>query len=119
MVRPPPLTPSHRLDGAPGPGDPGVSEASTIARELAELGSRLADLSRRVEKLEGAEVDSGPSAGASLLSAREVVERTGLSRGTVYRLGRQGELGAVRVGERGVRFSAGGLDAWLRRGGSR
>ena len=110
MVRPPPLTPSHRLAG--------VSEARAIARELAELGSRLSDLSRRVEELEGAEVDSSPSDGASLLSAREVGERTGLSRGTVYRLGRQGELGAVRVGERGVRFSAAGLDAWLRNGGS-
>ena len=93
-----------------------MSEARAIARELAELGSRLADLSRRVEELEGAEVDSSPSDGASLLSAREVGERTGLSRGTVYRLGRQGELGAVRVGERGVRFSSAGLAAWLRNG---
>ncbi len=95
-----------------------MSEAHAIARELAELGSRLADLSRRVEELEGAEDDSSPSGGTSLLSAREVGERTGLSRGTVYRLGRQGELGAVRVGERGVRFSAAELDAWLRNGGS-
>ena len=95
-----------------------MSEAHAIARELAELGFRLADLSRRVEELECAETDSGPIDGASLMSATEVVERTGLSRGTVYRLGRQGELGAVRVGERGVRFSAAGLEAWLRNGGS-
>ncbi len=51
-----------------------MSEARTIARELAELGSRLADLSRRVEELEGAEADSGPSDGTSLLSARQVSE---------------------------------------------
>ncbi len=95
-----------------------MSDAHAIAHELAELGSRLADLSRLVEELEDAQVDPGPSDGARLLSAREVVERTGLSRGTVYRLGRQGELGAVRVGERGVRFRAAGLDAWLRNGGS-
>ena len=104
--------------GAADPRDFSVSEAHAIARELAELGSRLADLSRRVEELQSAEADSGPTDGASLLSATEVVERTGLSRGAVYRLGRQGELGMVRVGERGVRFSAAGLDTWLRNGGS-
>ena len=49
-----------------------MSEAHVIARELLELGSRLADLSRRVEELEGAEADSGPSDGASLLSTTEV-----------------------------------------------
>ena len=54
-----------------------------------------------------------------LLTAAEVMQRTGLRRGAVYRLGKQGQLGAVRLGERGVRFSERGLDAWLRDGGAR
>ena len=95
-----------------------MNEARAIARELAELGARLADLTQRVENITGSGGEPAPSTGTALLSAREVAERTGLSRGAVYRLGRQGELGAVRVGERGVRFSAAGLDAWMRDGGS-
>ena len=50
-----------------------MSEAHVIARELAELGSRLADLSRRLEQLEGVEADSGPTDGAGVLSATEVI----------------------------------------------
>ena len=49
-----------------------MSEAHAIARNLAELGFRLADLSRHVEELEGAEADSAPTDLASLQSAREV-----------------------------------------------
>ena len=98
------------------PNGDGIASARTIARELEELGARLVELSRRVEEL-SAKADRDPSNGA-LLSAREVVERTGLSRGQVYALGRRGEAGAVRIGERGVRFSESGLTEWMECGGS-
>ena len=47
------------------------------------------------------------------------MERTSLGHRAVYRLANRGEAGAVRIGERGIRFSERGLRAWLAAGGSR
>ena len=90
-----------------------AQEARAIARELAELGTRLSDLAQQFENLKSSSGELAFSNGTALLSASEVAERTGLSLAVVYRLAREGGLGAVRVGERGVRFSAAGLEAWL------
>ena len=91
-----------------------------IARELAEIGARLADLAARVQALDGAKADGGERGNGEagrLLSAKDVAARTGLSLARIYALGRQGQAGAVKVGERAVRFSEAALDTWVRSGG--
>ena len=95
-----------------------MSEAAAIKRELEAMAVHLADLADRVGTL--ATEESGPENGtpARLLTAREVMARTGLPRGRVYALGRQGKAGAVKVGERGIRFSERGLAEWERQGGA-
>ena len=59
-----------------------MNDARAIARELAELGVRLADLAERVEKLKGSGSEPNPSNGTALLSAREVAERTAMRAST-------------------------------------
>ena len=73
------------------------------------MSTRLAELVQSLEGLERGEGEPVSKNGDSLrlLTAAQVMESTGLTRGLVYALGRQGELGAVRVGERGVRLSGG------------
>jgi excisionase family DNA binding protein len=83
---------------------------------LEALAARLVEVAARLQEPHEAQADDDPP--NRLLTAAEVAERTGLTKGRVYALARQGEAGAVRVGERGVRFSAAGLEAWLRGGGS-
>ena len=95
-----------------------MNEARALARELSELSARLAEVAARVGELEHADSGAEPADGACLLTCAEVMKRTKLPRGTVYRLAREGGLGAVKVGERGVRFSERGVAEWIRDGGS-
>ncbi len=91
---------------------------SKLGAAAGEIAAELEVLARRVRELEQeAESTSGNGEVNRLLSARDVAEQTGLPLGRVYALGRQGKAGAVKVGERAVRFSESGLDAWLRSGG--
>ena len=69
-------------------------------------------------EVEGEESGAHGNEDGRLLNADEVAERLGLPKGRVYELGRRGEAGAVRIGERSIRFSAAGLEAWVREGGS-
>ena len=48
-----------------------------------------------------------------LLSADEVAELLGVPRTLVYALARRGQLPAVRVGERYVRFREEALHGWI------
>ncbi len=96
-----------------------MSEARAIVHDLEELGKRVTAIARRVEALQTEDADSLDTTSSRLLTCAQVVERTGLSRGAVYRLAREGGLGVVRAGERGVQFSERGLEQWLRQGGSR
>ena len=95
-----------------------MTDPRSIAAELRYEAARLTALAELVEGLEAETNGACVTEGERLLSAEEVVQRTGLPRGRVYALGRRGELGAIRVGERGVRFSDAGLRQWLRQGGS-
>ncbi len=93
---------------------------STLAAALEAEAERLLELARQARTLEAVVAHGGGTGNGEvgrLLSARDVAERTGLPLARVYALGRQGEAGAVRIGERGIRFSESGLDAWLRSGG--
>ena len=98
-----------------------MSELAVIADKLAELSRRLATLARRTEALEVEEAEPreppGNGSAGRLLSAREVCAITGLGRGQVYRLAREGGLGAVRIGSRSYRVSEAALEDWARRGG--
>ena len=96
-----------------------MSKARVLARELEELSERVAEAARRVEALQAEGADPMESASLRLLTCAEVTERTGLSRGAVYALGRRGEAGAMRISERSIRFSESGLTQWLRQGGAR
>jgi excisionase family DNA binding protein len=49
----------------------------------------------------------------SLLTAREVAGRLGLSTETVLSWARAGKLPAFRLGNRAIRFREDDLDAWL------
>ena len=95
-----------------------MSEAHAIARELEALAIRLADLGDRVQALEAENSEPENGTPCRLLTAREVQERTGLSRARIYALGREGKAGAIKVGERSVRFSERGLQQWQQRGGA-
>lgn len=49
-----------------------------------------------------------------LLPRREVEQRTGLSRASIYRLMRRGELPEpIKVGPRAVRWPESEIDSWL------
>ena len=92
----------------------------TLAAALEAEAERLLELARQVRTLEAGVANGGETGNGEvgrLLSARDVAKRTGLPLARVYALGRQGEAGAVRTGERAIRFSESGLDAWLRSGG--
>lgn len=95
-------------------------EAGALAAELAAVAVRVAELAAQVGQVVAKTDDHADDLtdNMRLLTASEVMERTKLSRGAVYRLARQGELGAVRVGERGYRFNERELKAWLAAGGS-
>lgn len=60
-----------------------------------------------------APVVQAPAAGARLLAAEEVSDLLGVSPALVYALVRRGELPAVRVGDRYVRFRAQALQDWI------
>jgi prophage regulatory protein len=52
---------------------------------------------------------------ADLISLRETLARTGLSRRTLFRYREDGKFpAAIRIGERNVLFRADQVDAWLR-----
>jgi excisionase family DNA binding protein len=53
--------------------------------------------------------------GSDLLTVNELARHLGISKWTVYRLVRDGEIRAVRVGER-IRFRPADVDAYLERG---
>lgn len=91
------------------------NELAAIARELEALATRVAELAACADAPGAPPADGGP---CRLLKVYEVVERTGLPRGAVYALARKGLAGAIRTGERSIRFDERGLDAWLRDGGS-
>ena len=83
---------------------------ASIVAELQALAQRQADLIGRLERLDGAAPTSEPeqesgSTELKLLTAAEVAQLTGLPRGRIYQLGREGKAGAVHIGERGVRLS--------------
>ncbi len=91
---------------------------ASLAAELQAVASRLLEVARDLEAREGDPTNGAtPADGVRLLTAREACQRTGLGRAAIYRLARAGEAGAVKVGERGVRFCESGLAAWLRQGG--
>ncbi len=94
-----------------------MTKRAAILAELRTFARRQADLISRLERLEDGTPSCARSAdgveGLKLLTAAQVVELTGLPRGRVYQLGREGKAGAVRIGERSVRFSERGLSAWL------
>jgi excisionase family DNA binding protein len=48
-------------------------------------------------------------------SVSEVAEQLGISRESVFRLLRAGELGSILIGKRGRRVTAGQLDDYLRK----
>ena len=54
-----------------------------------------------------------PAVGSRLLAAEEVSDLLGVSPALVYALVRRGELPAVRVGDRYVRFRAEALQDWI------
>ena len=92
--------------------------SESLAAALEAEAERLLELAGQVRALEASNGgESGNGGVGRLLSAKDVVKRTGLPLGRVYALGRQGEAGAVRISERAIRFSESGLDAWLRSGG--
>lgn len=94
-----------------------MGDLRRLAADLEAEATRLQDLARRARELD---VETLPDSGAGrLLTANEVSKRTGLTKAQVYALFRRGEAGAVRLGERGVRFSEHGLVAWEGAGGSR
>ncbi|MCP4006325.1 MAG: helix-turn-helix domain-containing protein [bacterium] len=96
-----------------------MTERAAIVAELQVLTQRQADLVARLERLEAIAPSSEPangSGGLKLLTAAEVMQITGLSRGKVYQLARAGGLGVVRCGEKSLRFSERGLSTWLERG---
>ncbi len=93
--------------------------AGEIAAELERLARRVRELEDLKEEQE-AESTSGNGAEAGLLlRVKDVVEILGLSRSQVYRLASDGQLGAVKLGVRSVRFTARGLAEWQRQGGAR
>ena len=53
--------------------------------------------------------------GSDLLTVNELARHLGISKWTVYRLVRSGEVRAVRVGER-IRFRPADVDRYLERG---
>ena len=99
-----------------------MSEHHTVADALEVEAERLLSLAREVRTLEATVANGGETGNGEvgrLLTATEVAERTGLPKAVVYRVGRRGEAGAVRIGERGVRFSERGLAQWLAEGGAK
>ncbi len=101
-------------------GAPAVSKLGAAAREIA---AELESLARRVRKLEDlkeeeAETASGNGEAGRLLRVKDVVKILGLSRSQVYRLASEGQLGAIKLGVRGVRFTERGLAEWQRQGGA-
>jgi excisionase family DNA binding protein len=54
-----------------------------------------------------------PSPSPRLLAAEDVAELLGVPRTFVYALARRGDLPAVRVGERYVRFRMEALEQWI------
>jgi excisionase family DNA binding protein len=54
-----------------------------------------------------------PSRPGRLLAAEEVAELLGVNATFVYALARRGDLPAVRIGERYVRFRAQSLERWI------
>ena len=92
--------------------------AGEIAAELEVLARRVRALEDLAEEQE-AESTSGNGEAGRLLSVKDVVEILGLSRSQVYRLASEGQLGAIRLGERSVRFTQKALAEWQRNGGAR
>ena len=95
--------------------DAQASELANVARDLEALAARVAELAACADA-PGAEPEDGGS--CKLLKVCEVVKRTGLSRGAVYALARKGQAGAIRTGERSIRFDERGLAEWQRNGGA-
>ena len=85
--------------------------AGEIAAELESLARRVRELENLKEEQE-AESTSGNGEAGRLLRVKDVVEILGLSRSQVYRLASEGQLGAIRLGVRGVRFTERGLAKW-------
>lgn len=81
-----------------------------IPEVLADLARLQAELMLRLAAAPAAE---GPD---KLLKVDEVVERTGLRRGRVYELAREGRIPTVKVGHQ-VRFPERRLAAWIEEGG--
>jgi excisionase family DNA binding protein len=54
-----------------------------------------------------------------LLTAAEVADQTGVPVSTIYELTRRGELPAVRIGPRNLRYAEPAVRAWAERGGAR
>ncbi len=93
-----------------------MAEHVTLAAEIEAALAHLATLAVRVRELEAngpvpLEVKPG-----RLLTAAEVQKRTGLTRSAVYKLAREGLAGAIRTGERSIRFDDRGLAEWQRNG---
>ena len=92
-----------------------MSEFPTLAAALEAEAERLLELAGQVRALEANGVVTNGEVGR-ILSAKEVVKLTGLSRSAVYRLAREGQLGAIKLGLRGVGFTERGLAEWQRQG---
>ncbi len=89
---------------------------SAIAAALEAEAARLLELAGQVRELEANGEERTNGAVGRLLSAVEVSTILGISRSAVYRFAREGQLGAIKVGERGVRFTERALAEWQRQG---
>lgn len=100
-----------------------AQDALEIAAALEAEGRALFAHAARLRDLAG-EAVPGHASGAAAnggdrwLDATEVHGLTGLPLATIYRRGRAGELGAIRIG-RSMRFSERGLREWAENGGAR
>ena len=90
-------------------------ELAAVARDLAALAARVAELATCADAPGAEPVDGGPR---KLLKVCEVVERLSLPKARIYSLAREGRIGGVvRIG-RQLRFNPLELEVWIQSGGA-
>ena len=90
-----------------------MSDARALAGLLEAEAARLLELAGRVRELDQWD-DADNGAAVRLLDAAEVAELLAVPKSRVYELAAAGELPAIRLGGRQLRFPQAEIAAWIR-----